>query len=309
MDDKFALLDYVENKEQIPIAFKILKKAPDFIWDWYIKKFNPLLVERIDFDIADGFSIKLPIERDVPKNIDLSVRKTIASFPQVKIVRALKNYSFENYDTIKVAHGNFLFAFLAMQIIKKFCSVTNKKLELVEVFILDANQTITQILIDSIYPHVNYLSVITGQKDFYLQKQHDIFIDNGLNLQLLNYNKSLMVNADIIINTGIENNFVYAIKPKAIYFDLSGINSIADIKIKRPDIFISDNFNLYYSEKLIDIVLLEMIFYCAFNDFKKIFNGQYNSNLFSSVSNKINNSNIKISSFQNSFKDLLEATA
>ena len=47
----------------------------------------------------------------------------------------------------------------------------------------------------------------------------------------------------------------------------------------------------------------------ALNDFKKIFNGQYNSNLFSSVSNKINNSNIKISSFQNSFKDLLEATA
>ena len=34
MDDKFALLDYVENKEQIPIAFKIFKKAPDFIWDW-----------------------------------------------------------------------------------------------------------------------------------------------------------------------------------------------------------------------------------------------------------------------------------
>ena len=45
---QFAVFDYMESRQQIPVAFNILKKAPDFIWDWYIKKFNPLSVEKMD---------------------------------------------------------------------------------------------------------------------------------------------------------------------------------------------------------------------------------------------------------------------
>ena len=298
---QFAIFDYVENRQQIPMRFNILKKAPDFIWDWYIKKFNPLSVKKINFDIANGLSIKLPIEKSMceEKNIDLSVRKAVSSFSQVEIVRPLKNYSFYNYEKLKVAYGNYLFAFLAMKVINKFFSVTGKKLSQLEIFIIDANRIITQILIDTIYPHVNYLSVITQQKDFFLQKQHDIFIDTGLNIQLLNYNKSLIENADVIINTGFENNFEYAIKRSALYFDLAGqSNSIINLKIKRPDICALGNLNLYYNQKPIDIIMLEMIFYCAYNDFKKIINGKYDTDLFLSVSKKINSTPIKISSFQ-----------
>ena len=302
---QFAVFDYMESRQQIPVAFNILKKAPDFIWDWYIKKFNPLSVEKMDFDIASGLSIKLPLEKNKrdEKNIGLSVGKALSSYPQIEIVRPLKDYSFCHCENLKVSYGNYLFAFLAMQAIKKFIGVTKKDLSQLEIFIIDANRTISQILLDTIYPHVNYLSVlITEKNDFFSQKQHEIFVDTGLNIQLLNFNKALISNADVIINTGVENNFEYAIKRNAIYFDLGGNpNSLINLKIKRPDVFAIDNLNLSYGGKLIDTITLEMIFYCACKDFKKIISGKYATNLFSSVKNKIDTADIKISSFQKGF--------
>lgn len=300
--DKFAILDYVKNKDEIPVRFNILKKAPDFIWDWYIKKFNPLSVEKINFDFADGFLIKLPIEKC---NTDYKLAAsllflTLKSFPQVKII-CLPDYFSYDYEScaIKISNGNLMFAFLAIDAIKKFSHVIQKEFANLEIFIIDKNHLLTQILIDNIYPHVNYLTVITNEKNIYNKKEHSIFAETGLNIQILSYNKSIIENADIIINTGFENKFDYAIKRNSLYFDLgSKKNDFCQLKIKRPDIFAFNSLNLYCMDKSIDNVILEMAMYCICSDFKKITDGFYNEKLYINVLEKLKKLNVKISSFQ-----------
>lgn len=296
--DKFAIFNYVENKAEIPIRFNILRKVPDFIWDWYVKKFNPILIEKLNFDFADGFSIKLPLEKiktDEKKFLH-SLNLAIKSLPQIKIIR-LPRTGIE--IDIPIAHGNFLFAFLAIDVIKKFFDVAGKNFGQLEIFILDKNHLLTQILIDAIYPHVNYLTIITDTKEIYAQKEHDIFKDVGLNIQILNYNKLYLKNADVIINTGMNCDFAHALGKKVLYFDLSGRkDNFTDFKIKRPDVFALDNLNLYCMNKNFDSILLEMCLYCMCNDFKKIFDGTYNELLFENVMKTLKELDVKISSFQ-----------
>ena len=296
--DKFAILDYVKNKSEIPIKFNILRKAPDFIWDWYVKKFNPILIEKLNFDFADGFLIKLPLEKTKidEKKFLHSLSLAIKSLPQIKIIKLPRT---DIEINIPIAHGNFLFAFLMINVIKKFFAITEKNLGQLEIFILDQNYLLTQILIDVIYPHVNYLTIITDTKEIYTQKQHDIFSDVGLNIQIINYNKLYMKNADVIINTGMDCDFAHALGKKILYFDLTTRNDyFMNFKTKRPDIFALNNLNLYCLNANFDSILLEMCLFCISSDFKKIFDGVYNKKIFENVMKKLETLYIKISSFQ-----------
>lgn len=160
---------------------------------------------------------------------------------------------------------------------------------------------LTRILLETIYPHVNYLTIITGKKELYEKRSHEIFIDSGLNLQVLGYNKNIIASADIIINTGVEFNFAYAIKYGALYLGLNDQkNYLNDLKIKRPDVFIFNKLNLYYENQLTDNVILEMVLFCLDDDFKKILSGSYDQEKFISVREHIRNLRIKVSSFQKS---------
>ena len=301
--NKFAIFDYVKNKNEIELKLNFLKQMPDFIWNWYVQNFCPITIKNLNFDIADGFLIKVPIEKNKLNNFDANkiLIKVLKKFDDVKIIHCPDDFVLNKKNKILISHGNYFFAFVIMDAIKKFLSTQQKKLSESEILILDNNFYLTNIVLDNIYAHVNYLSIVTQQKNLYKKKEREIFQDTGLNLQILDYKKNLISESDIIININFDgNNFFDAIKKNALYFDLSDSKKkySDELKIKRPDIFVFDKLNLFYKNNLIDNKIFEMILYCADNDLKKIFDGGYDKKIFSAVKKKIHTLDIKISSFQ-----------
>ena len=300
---KFAVFDYVKNKNEIKLNWNFLKQMPDFIWNWYVQSFCPITIKNLNFDIADGFLIKLPIENKQFNNFDANMifMKVLKKFDDVKIIKCPNDFVLDERDKILVSHGNYFFAFVIMYAIKKFLFEHKKKLSESEILILDNNFYLTNIVLDNVYAHVNYLTIVTQQKNLYKKKEHDIFQDTGLNLQVSDYKKNLISKSDIIININFDdNNFFDAIKKNAFYFDLSDSKKkyLDELKIKRPDIFVFDKLNLLYKNNLIDNKTFEMILYCADDDFKKIFDGGYDKKIFNAVKKRIQTLDIKISSFQ-----------
>lgn len=301
--NKFAIFDYVKNKNEIELKLNFLKQMPDFIWNWYVQNFCPTTIKNLNFDIANGFLIKLPIAKNKFNNFNANriLMKVLKKFDNVKIINCPDDFVLDEKNKIQISHGNYFFAFVIMDAIKKFLSKQQKKLSESEILILDNNFYLTNIVLDNIYAHVNYLTIVTQQKDLYKKKEHEIFQDTGLNLQILDYKKNLISGSDIIINIDFDdNNFFGAIKKNALYFYLSDSKKkYSDaFKIKRPDIFAFDKLNLFYKNTLSDNKIFEMILYCADNDFKKIFDGGYDKKIFLAVKKKIQTLDIKISSFQ-----------
>ena len=301
--NKFAIFDYVKNKNEIELKLNFLKQMPDFIWNWYVQNFCPITIKNLNFDIADGFLIKLPIEKNKFNNFDANkiFMKVLKKFDDVKIISCLDDFVLDGKNKIRGSHGNYFFAFVIMNAIKKFLSNHKKKLSESEILILDNNFYLTNIVLDNIYAHVNYLSIVTRQKNLYKKKEREIFQDTGLNLQVLDYKKNLISESDIIINIDFDDDsFFDVINKDALYFDLSDSKKKYSngLKIKRPDIFVFDKLNLFYKNNLIDNKIFEMILYCADNDFKKIFDGGYEKKIFNAVKKRIQTLDIKISSFQ-----------
>ncbi len=56
--NKFAIFDYVKNKNEIELKWNFLKQMPDFIWNWYVQNFCPITIKNLNFDIADELLIK-----------------------------------------------------------------------------------------------------------------------------------------------------------------------------------------------------------------------------------------------------------
>ena len=221
---KFAIFDYAKNKNEIELKWNFLKQVPDFIWNWYVQNFCPITIKNLNFDIANGFLIKLPIEKNKFNNFDANkiFMKVLKKFDDVKIISCLDDFVLDEKNKILVSHGNYFFAFVIMDAIKKFLSNRKKKLSESEILILDNNFYLTNIVLDNIYAHVNYLSIVTQQKNLYKKKEREIFQDTGLNLQVIDYKKNLISESDIIINIDFDDdNFFDAIKENALYFDLS----------------------------------------------------------------------------------------
>lgn len=122
---EFAVLDYVKNKDEIPLRLNILKKVPAFILDWYVRRFNPLSIKKLNFDLVNGYFIKIPIEKSDVNNsmFDDVFVKTLKKFPMVKIIKLPDNRILDEENILNskvlVARGNFLFAFLTADFIKK----------------------------------------------------------------------------------------------------------------------------------------------------------------------------------------------
>ena len=264
-------------------------------------------IKKFDFDLIKGCFVKIPVEKNNLNNnlLDEIFIKTLKKFSGLEIIKLPENYILDKNNGVNnkilVSNGNFLFAFLIIEFIKKILLEQKKNLAQTEIYILDNNYLLTMVLIDIIYPYVNYLVLITDRKDLYKKKEQEIFIDCGLNMQISSYNKNIIKNADIIINTGLESDFAYAIKRGALYFSLDNQKKyLNELKIKRPDIFVFDKIKLYYKKKLIDNIILEMILFCLDSDFKRLFNKNYDKKIFESVKNNIKKLEIKISSFQGS---------
>lgn len=317
MIPKFATIQFIQDVSEISLKFNMLKKAPPNILDWYIKKFNPYKIEKIDILNSGGYLIKIPLTVEQAKEdedkVNFLVSRMLNDIKEldVEIVYPPINFPFEFPNNIRIADGKYVFALLIVRAMEKALNIVKKDFKTSEVLIITDGNDITKILLENIYPHVNYLSLIVSdnlsEDEFskYNQIATYIFEDVGLNVRITKKNKDALENADIIINVSSENtNYDYYFKRGAVYFDLSSnkcktqnliikredVLIVTGLRIKSPD---SSSFENIYKDELFETYL-----YVKDRDYRSLVNRpSVNIDSLRRLNDKLNKEDITVLSF------------
>jgi len=296
----FAEIKLVDDINHIPVKFNILRKAPGFMLDWYIRKFNPFTAEDAQILGERGFLVKMPLTaldmRERQEYFNEQAARTLYSLrdygvgivlPPAMPVNELSEARFP--DILPIADGRLVFAIFMMQAIEKTLKLTGKSIRTAEIAIIDGNKSITMSVLDTIYPHVNYLTLITDLD--YSQKCTQMYNDCGLNVNMSDFNRSSLESADIIINIRDDNKYDYYYKRGAIYFQLAHRNG-AQIAAKRDDILIVDGLRLscrLSMDRVEDISLprFECGLFTMSHEYRKLKSG-YSSRSIRPVAERVN---------------------
>ena len=295
---RFAEITLVDDLSHVPIKFKMIRKAPGFMLDWYIKKFNPFTAEDMEILGERGLLVRMPLTvRDMSERSDFFIEQAIQTLytlrdyevgivlPPRQPAGPVNDLAFP--DIIPIADGSLVFAFFIMQAIEKSLKLAGKNIKTAEIVVIDANPHLTMSVLDNIYPHVNYLTLITELE--YSDKCAQIYGDCGLNVGVFDFNRSNLESADIIININKVNKFDYYYKRGAIYFELVHRNC-TEIAMKRNDILIVDGLRLGSAGERGETLPLER-FECGLHamsrEYRKL-KSSYNSRSIAQVTQRIN---------------------
>ncbi len=293
----FARIKFIQNINEIPMKFSILKRCPTTLFDWYIRTFNPYKIEEMVIGDQKGVLVKLPIteeqaKADIYKAIYLA-EKTLYDLIELNVLIVLPPPFFCTQfpkNIIRIAEGkNIIVAFFIMQAIEKLLNSLQKQLKNTEIAIIDGDFGTTMSLIDSIYPYVNYLSIISeyAESNLFLEKAASIFKETGLNVGTFVRNKAILKNADIIINTRDSDEFTSLYKKDAIYFELAKNNLESSELNLRNDILKIDNLRIkvnnnsaYYD---MNLSFFEAILFIKYKEFRSLLNYGYDKSIFNMV--------------------------
>lgn len=298
--DKFAHIKCADKVENIYIKSKIIRILPKYFKDKYIIKTNPFILNEIQYLNIRGYEIVLPFireEMDSFKAITI-FNDTLAKLEDLNVTVASTGIKIQDFKSkIFFMEGKNILTFFILQAIKKALKFLERDLKYTEVLIIDdKNSDDTYNIIDAIYSELNYLTIFTERADYFTEYAKKIYADTGLNLQILEQNKSAIKDADLIINLSSNINLDYFYKRGAIYFDLCN-NSEKTVEIlrKREDLNIIDDLIMSYNNISIDNSLLETVLYIKYEYFKDfVVSKQYNKNL---ISNIIKSNNLNIIAF------------
>lgn len=298
--DKFAHIKCADKLENIYIKSKIMKILPKYFKDKYIIKTNPFILDEIQYLNTGGYEIVLPfIKEEIDSFKAITIfNDTLSKLEDLSVTVASTDIKIQDFNSkILFMEGKNILAFFMLQAIKKALKFLERDLKYTEVLIIDdKNSDNTYNIIDAIYSELNYLTVFTERADYFTEYAKKIYADTGLNLQILEQNKSAIKDADLIINLSSNINLDYFYKRGAIYFDLCN-NSEKTVEIlrKREDLNIIDDLIMSYNNSSIDNSLLETVLYIKYEYFKDfVVSKQYNKSL---ISNIIKSNNLNIIAF------------
>lgn len=298
--DKFAHIKCADKVENIYVKSKLIKILPKYFKDKYIIKTNPFILNEIQYLNTGGYEIVLPfIKEEIDSFKAITIfNDTLAKLEDLSVTVASTDIKIQDFDSkILFMEGKNILAFFMPQAIKKALKFLERDLKYTEVLIIDdKNSDNTYNIIDAIYSELNYLTVFTERADYFTEYAKKIYADTGLNLQILEQNKSAIKDADLIINLSSNINLDYFYKRGAIYFDLCN-NSEKTVEIlrKRDDLNIIDDLIMSYNNSSIDNSLLETVLYIKYEYFKDfVVSKQYNKSL---IYNIIKSNNLNIIAF------------
>lgn len=298
--DKFAYIKCADKLEDIYIKSKIMRILPKYFKDKYIIKTNPFILNEIQYLNTRGYEIVLPfIKEEIDSFKAITIfNDTLAKLEDLNVTVASTDIKIQDFNSkILFMEGKNILAFFMLQAIKKALKFLERDLKYTEVLIIDdKNSDNTYNIIDAIYSELNYLTIFTERADYFTEYAKKIYADTGLNLQILEQNKSAIKDADLIINLSSNINLDYFYKRGAIYFDLCN-NSEKTVEIlrKREDLNIIDDLIMSYNNSSISNSLLETVLYIKYEYFKDfVVSKQYNKSL---ISNIIKSNNLNIIAF------------
>lgn len=268
---KFAEIQYSAKIENFGIPNFFLK-LPHFILNWYLLHYRPFYIEEMKLANAEGYKIKIyqNLEQK-PKKHKKQMKKLLLLLGQKEVNVVLTNCNIILPDSIQICYGTILNSFLVLQAAQKAIKRQHKTLQESRFLIIDGENFMTDLVLDVLYPHVNYLSIYTNRQEYFTKKSEQIYEEYGLCLEFFTGEKNkLFETYNVIINCSNNmDNYDYKIQKNAFYFDVvQNKTKMQRLLSRRNDLLLSDGLllkwqnNTYYSKQLEAILCVtEKYFY------------------------------------------------
>ncbi len=306
----FLNLRYAKKEEDISIS-PWIKKLPECLLDFYIEKRNPYTVKEAELFGVKGLDVVLPFTGEYAKRhcdkMDSLLKRTMEQFEKAGCDIVSAPYGVTLPAGLPQADGKIIFAFYLVEIIHKIYKYTNRDIRTAEIVILDGGNFLTELVLDVIYPNVNYLSIYTDRKENFEEKASDIYEDCGLNVQVFSNSKNtLLRNGDIIINCAMElENFDYFFKKNSLYLDVNkNRQKLLRLMAKRSDMVFIDDMKLKAGRLFVMSSLFEACQYTSNPLFRSFLTKQYNSVAEGELYHYFKNSDVFVHDFYANGKKL-----
>ncbi|NLK22174.1 MAG: hypothetical protein GX308_08930 [Epulopiscium sp.] len=304
---KFASLKWASSPEDIVFQHKWIKDLPSFLKDRYILKKCPIQIKEVSILKAHGYEVVLPVTREEvkgksPEYIQNLMDKTIELLKENKVIviNPPREYGDKLSYFIKKANGNSILPIFILPAIIKAASRLNKDLKYVDVTIIDGQNAKTDLVLDILYPQLNYLNIVTSNLHRFKDKSIEIYEDVGLNLQISSHNKKMVLgDSDIIIDCTDEPHIhFYHCKRNAVYFYIGNDNdTVKNILLKREDLIVIDDFILSVQNKKFTTSFCKMIWYVSKPWLNKILSNKYDLESLNKIAKDIKRDGWKVEHF------------
>lgn len=238
---------------------------PRAVYYLYMKWKLPLLWEEIEMGQESvGYSIQIPIFKEdlqKPTKAVKYILKRVEQFLQQEqiLIAEAPNILFEEIpsgERVRI-HPFLLMKWIGE--ISKFFALDPKT---ISIGIIDGENKETDLVLDIVYPYVNYLTVFTSRLGYFMEKGEEIFADVGLNLQVNDLAKSALGDADIIIYLGKKADFPICFKRGAIFLNLIKDQGVTrEVVERRPDVVVIDDVTYYYEKQAFNGMFMDLYLY------------------------------------------------
>ena len=295
---KFAYIKWAKTEKEIYQQNQWLKFLPSFLRENYIINYCPLKMKEQSIMDLEGYEVTLPFTvEQANKKSDKVVQKIINKAMEilksnkVKIICPPKGHIHKIDYSIYESKGQYVIPLFIFNAVKELAKKLDKPLKYIEITIIDGENLKTDLVLDIIYPNVNYLNLITDKLENFKEKSIDIYEDVGLNLQLISHNKkTTLENSDIVIDCtdSNHNNFYYCRKNSIYIYIGSNKDMVKDILLKRTDLIVIDNFSLLFKNESYTTEFCEMLWYISKPWFNNIISNDYDLILLKKIIKEIN---------------------
>jgi hypothetical protein len=290
MDYRYAVIRYAPDAVPLP---EIIKKAPRFIYKWYISKHCAVSVGEILTAGYKGFEIIINAnksdmindsylkDRLTEKMLDVAYENNIiAAVCPEEFVENLMNYLY-------IPKEHLIKRFLLKKIIDRHIKNINLDKRYAEYAVIEGEPNVTQQILFQLYPEVNNLSLIleNSDKDIYEHTAGAIFDDSGLNINFGGKNSDFLKEADIIINLS-ESSKSYAsfFKRGACYIELAeNKEKLNRLISSRQDMRMPVVSHVCAVKEAVDISLYEAIVFSQLPEFREYEKGNMSMDIVAAI--------------------------
>ncbi|NMA85174.1 MAG: hypothetical protein GX962_15070 [Epulopiscium sp.] len=310
MGKKFAYITFHKIIEESSSSWKnqFLLKAQNY----YIKKRQPIFLQEIEIADVIGYEVQIPgILEDIIKNEMVSRARLLTKLMvqlqkyEVEVMAWEQPWLDQEQLNIPVVQGQEMILFFILPAILKILPIISKPLESLEICVIGGPNKRTNLILDLIYPHFNFLTLMTEKPDTFLKKGEQIYEEVGLLVNFVEKKYNRVIHEDVIINLEPDDTSFYFCKKGTVYFDYSGSREhTKKILLNRNDIIVIDDLSLLYQEQEFSTKLLELIWFSQDPTFRHHLLYGYDPKDLSRLMSYIKRNNMEVCSFHQYGKDL-----
>lgn len=284
---KFAEITTSSQKEAFGLS-KFFLKFPDFIIHWYLSR-HPFSIQETNLENVKGYHVTIYPQAE-------NMEKLLLKLQQKEVDILLTDCDIDFPSIIDISYGNIIHSLLILEAAKKAMKRQSKTLQYSKFLIVDGEENfITNIVLDSLYPFVNYLSIYTKRPEYFLQKAEEIYEEYGLRLELFSDTR-LFQPFNIIINCSHNmENYDYKIQKNAFFFDVAqNKQKMQHLMARRNDLLLSNGLLLKWNNKTYLSKQIEVLLRITERSFYEFLKQDYHKETLIKITNLLQQKEIKV---------------